>query len=159
VDAIELLKDDHDRIKGLFLGIEKVDDPRGREMLLTQLLNELTIHERIEEEIFYPAVDERAKEKELEDLVIESYVEHDFVNKIAKDILATDLNAEAWPAKLKVMKENVEHHAFEEEEGKLFPKVRELFSKDELEELGSEMAELKEETSEEIEETEETSSA
>jgi hemerythrin superfamily protein len=153
VDAIELLKDDHDRIKGLFAGIEKVDDPRGREMLLAQLLSELAVHERIEEEVFYPAVDERAKEKALEDLVIESYVEHDFVDRIAKDILATDLNAEAWSAKLKVMRENVEHHAFEEEEGKLFPKVTELFSKEELEELGSEMAELKEETAEEIEET------
>ena len=153
MDAIELLKDDHDRIKGLFLGIEKVDDPRGREMLLAQLLNELAIHERVEEQIFYPAIDERAKEKELEDLVIESYVEHDFVDRIAKDVLATDYDAEAWPAKLKVMRENVEHHAFEGEEGNLFPKVRELFSKDELDELGSEMAELKEETSEEIEET------
>jgi len=153
VDALTLLKEDHQRVKGLFQGLEKTEDARGREMLFTQLLNELTIHERIEEEIFYPAVDERAKEKKLEELVIESYVEHDFVDKIAADILKTEYDAEAWPAKLKVMKENVEHHAFEEEEGKLFPKVQELFSEQELSELGDEMMELKEEAKEEVEET------
>lgn len=153
MDALTLLKEDHERVKGLFQAFEKTDDARGREMLFTQLLNELTIHERIEEEIFYPAVDERAKEKELQDLVIESYVEHDWVNRIAKDILDTDYDAEAWPAKLKVMKENVAHHAFEEEEGKLFPKVQELFSEQELRELGDEMMELKQDALEEAETT------
>lgn len=153
MDAITLLKEDHERVKGLFQAFEKTDDARGREMLFTQLLNELTIHERIEEEIFYPAVDERAKEKELEELVIESYVEHDWVSRIAKDILDTDYDAEVWPAKLSVMKENVEHHAFEEEEGKLFPKVQELFSEQELRELGDEMMELKQDALEEAETT------
>src|SRR5437762_1746730 len=97
-------------------------------MVFEQLLGELRVHERIEEEIFYPAVEERAKKKQVKDMIIESYVEHGFIDRIAKDSLDTDPDAEAWPAKVNVMKENVEHHAFEEEEEKLFPKVKEMFS-------------------------------
>jgi hemerythrin superfamily protein len=152
VDAVSLLKEDHQRIKGLFQQIEKIEDKRGRKMLLDQLLGELRVHERIEEEVFYPAVEERAKQKELKELIIESYVEHDWVDRIAKDILDTDIETEAWPAKLNVMKENVEHHAFEEEEGKLFPQVQEMFSGDEREDLGAEMGMLRDDATEEIEE-------
>lgn len=153
MDALTLLKEDHQKVKSLFSDIEATEDPKTRKQLFDTLLRELTVHERIEEEIFYPAVDERAKEKKTEELIVESYVEHDFVNKISADVLKTKPDAESWPAKVKLMRENVEHHAFEEEEGKLFPKVRQLFSADELEELGEEMMELKEETQEEVEET------
>lgn len=151
MDALTLLKADHQKIKGIFGELEGAEDPKTRKALFAELMSELTVHERIEEEIFYPAVDERAREKKTEELLIESYVEHAFVDTISQEILATDYAAEAWPAKVKVMKENVEHHAFEEEEGKLFPKVRQLFSADELEELGAEMEELKEEVGEELE--------
>jgi hemerythrin superfamily protein len=151
MDALTLLKEDHQKVKGIFAEIEGTEDPKTRKALFAKLMSELTVHERIEEEIFYPAVDERAREKKTEELIVESYVEHAFVDKISQEILRTDYAAEAWPAKLKVMKENVEHHAFEEEEGKLFPKVRQLFSADELEELGEEMMELKEEAEEESE--------
>ncbi len=152
MDALTLLKEDHQKVKSLFSDIEATEDPKMRKQLFDTLLRELTVHERIEEEIFYPAVDERAKEKKTEEQIIESYVEHDYVNKISADVLKTKPDAESWAAKVKVMKESVEHHAFEEEEGKLFPKVRQLFSMDELEELGEEMMELKEETTEEVEE-------
>jgi len=153
MDALSLLKEDHKKVKALFKQIEETEDPKKRKALFDTLMSELLVHERIEEEIFYPAVDERAKTKKIEEIIIESYVEHDFVNTIAADVLKTKPDEESWPAKVKVMKENVEHHAIEEEEEKLFPKVRALFSADELEELGQEMLELKEETQEEIEET------
>lgn len=152
MDAITLLKEDHQKVKGIFGELEKAEDPKTRKSLFAELMKELSIHERIEEEIFYPAVEARAKEKKTEELIVESYVEHAFVDTISQDILKTDYGSEVWPAKLKVMKENVEHHAFEEEEEKLFPKVRQLFSKDELEELGAEMMELKEDAMEEVEE-------
>ena len=126
---------------------------RGRKMLLDQLLGELRVHERVEEQVFYPAIDGRARDKKTEEMIIESYIEHDWIDRISKDLLETEPDAEAWPAKLKVMKENVEHHAFEEEEEKLFPKVKEMFSGEELEELGAEMADLREDAEEEIEET------
>ena len=146
MDAIALLKQDHQKVKKLMSDLEKTTE-RGvktREELFGKLMAELTVHEKIEEEIFYPAVKERAESKKVEELIAESYEEHHFVDMIAAEIKTTPFDAEEWGAKFKVMMENVEHHAIEEEEGKLFPKVQRAFSKEELEDLGTRMLELKE---------------
>jgi hemerythrin superfamily protein len=146
MDALALLEDDHQKVKKLMGELEKTTERavKTREELFTKLVTELTIHERIEEEIFYPEVKERATSRKLEELVAESYEEHHFVDVVKAEIAETPFDAEEWAAKFKVMKENVEHHAFEEEEGKMFPKVRRAFSKAELEDMGTRMAELKE---------------
>ncbi|TMC46670.1 MAG: hemerythrin domain-containing protein [Chloroflexi bacterium] len=146
MDALTLLEEDHQKVKKLMGEIEKTTE-RGvktREELFGKLVEELTIHEKIEEQIFYPAVKERATSKQLEELVNESYEEHHFVDLVKAEIENTPFASEQWAAKFKVMKENIEHHAFEEEEGEMFPKVRRAFKKDELEEMGARMAELKE---------------
>ena len=146
MDAITLLKQDHQKVKKLMAELEKTTE-RGvktREELFGKLMAELTVHERIEEEIFYPAVKERAETKQVQELIAESYEEHHFVDMIAEEIKETPFEAEEWAAKFKVMMENIEHHAIEEEEGKLFPKVQRAFSKAELEDLGARMLELKE---------------
>lgn len=146
MDALALLKQDHQKFKKLMEDLERTTE-RGvktRQELFTKLIGELTVHEKIEEEIFYPAVKERAESKEVEELINESYQEHHFVDVIAEEIKQTPFEAEEWAAKFKVMMENVEHHAVEEEEGKLFPKVKRAFSAAELEELGARMLELKE---------------
>jgi hemerythrin superfamily protein len=145
MDALTLLEDDHQKVKKLMGELEKTTERavKTREELFTRLLTELTIHERIEEEIFYPEVKERATSRKLEELVAESYEEHHFVDVVKAEIAETPFDAEEWAAKFKVMKENVEHHAFEEEEGKMFPKVRRAFSKAELEDMGTRMAELR----------------
>ncbi|HEU5287055.1 MAG TPA: hemerythrin domain-containing protein [Candidatus Limnocylindria bacterium] len=145
MDALSLLTEDHQKVKKLMAEIEKTTE-RGvktREELFGKLLTELTIHEQIEEQIFYPEVKEKATTKQLEELVTESYEEHHFVDTVKAEIQDTPFEAEEWAAKFKVMKENVEHHAFDEEEGKMFPKVRKAFSKAELEDMGTRMAELK----------------
>ncbi|HUG55710.1 MAG TPA: hemerythrin domain-containing protein [Candidatus Limnocylindrales bacterium] len=145
-DALSLLRDDHDKVKKIMDELEKTTE-RGvktRQELFGRLMQELTVHEKIEEEIFYPAVKERAESKKVEELIAESYEEHHFVDVVAAEIKQTPFDAKEWGAKFKVMKENVEHHAIEEEEGKLFPKVRRAFSKAELEDLGQRMLELKE---------------
>jgi hemerythrin superfamily protein len=145
MDALTLLEQDHQKVKKLMGEIEKTTE-RGvktREQLFTKLVEELTIHEKIEEQIFYPAVKERATSKKLEELVAESYEEHHFVDVVKAEIQETPFEAEEWAAKFKVMMENIEHHAFEEEEEKMFPKVRKAFSKAELEDLGAQMEELK----------------
>jgi hemerythrin superfamily protein len=146
MDALTLLEQDHQKVKKLMGEIEKTTE-RGvktRQELFGKLVEELTIHEKIEEQIFYPQVKERAKTKQLEELVTESYEEHHFVDVVKAEIEGTPFEAEEWAAKFKVMMENIEHHAFEEEEGKMFPKVRKVFSKSELEDMGTEMSELKE---------------
>ncbi|TMC69803.1 MAG: hemerythrin domain-containing protein [Chloroflexi bacterium] len=147
MDALTLLEQDHQKVKKLMGEIEKTTE-RGiktREELFGKLVDELTIHEEIEEQIFYPAVKERAISKQVEELVTESYEEHHFVDLVKAEIENTPFEAEEWAAKFKVMMENISHHAFEEEEGKMFPKVRRAFKKDELEDLGARMQELKEE--------------
>jgi hemerythrin superfamily protein len=145
MDAITLLEQDHQKVKKLMAEIEKTTE-RGiktREQLFNKLVQELTIHEKIEEQIFYPEVKERATSKQLEELVTESYEEHHFVDIVMAEIEDTPFDSEEWKAKFKVMMENIEHHAFEEEEGKMFPKVRRAFKKDELEDMGARMGELK----------------
>lgn len=145
MDALTLLEHDHQKVKKIMGELEKTTE-RGiktRQELFNTLVEELTIHEKIEEQIFYPAVKERAKSEQLEELVAESYEEHHFVDMVKAEIEKTPFESEEWAAKFKVMMENISHHAFEEEEGKMFPKVRRAFKKDELEDLGARMEELK----------------
>lgn len=137
MDALALLKADHDKAKTLMDELEKTTE-RGvktRQEKWTKLLKDLTIHENIEEQIFYPALHEHPK---LKDIVLEALEEHHLVDDIVEQLKDTAFEDEHWSAKFKVTKENVEHH-IEEEEGPMFTKVRQVFSKEELEELGSRM--------------------
>src|SRR6185295_7451061 len=99
---------------------------------LSKLKQELSIHEVIEEEIFYPALREHAEAK---DIVLEAFEEHDVVNMIMAEIEQTPVDDETWGAKFTVMKENLEHH-IEEEEGEMFDKAREIFDRETLVSLG-----------------------
>jgi hypothetical protein len=142
MDAIALLKQDHEEVKKIMEKLDKTTE-RGvktREELFTKLKSEMTIHETIEEEIFYPALKEHPKAKEL---VLEGYEEHHVVDLIMGEISQTPYEDETWGAKFSVMKENVEHH-IEEEEGEMFKQARQVFSKSELEELGTRMEQRKE---------------
>lgn len=146
MDALRLLAQDHQKVKKILGELEKTTEraAKKREELFGQLMQELTVHEKIEEAIFYPAVKERAETKKIEELINESYEEHHIVDVVAAEIKGTPFEDEQWHARFKVLKENIDHHAFEEEEGKLFPKVRRAFSEDELEDLGARMMEMKE---------------
>ncbi len=142
MDALQLLKDDHDKMKKLLEQGESTTErgEKTRTELLEKILEELTVHERIEEEIFYPALKEHPRAKEL---VLEAYEEHHVVDTIFGEIQATPVGDETWGAKFKVAKENIEHH-IQEEEGEMFTQARQIFSRTELEELGARMQELKE---------------
>jgi len=137
MDAIALLKEDHVKAKKLMTELEETTE-RGvktREQKWTKLLKELTIHENIEEEIFYPALMEHPKAK---DIVLEAMEEHHLVDDIVEQLKDTPFDDEHWGAKLKVTKENVEHH-IEEEETEMFKISRQVFTKEELGELGASM--------------------
>ena len=99
------------------------------------------MHEAIEEEIFYPALKEHPKAK---DLVLEAYEEHNVVDMVMKEIEGVAYDDETWGAKLTVMKENVEHH-IEEEEDEMFKQARQVFSEEELADLGERMSARKSE--------------
>jgi len=99
------------------------------------------VHEAIEEEIFYPALKEHPKAKEL---VLEAYEEHNVVDLVMREIESVPVEDETWGAKLPVMKENVENH-IEEEESEMFKQARQVFNEQELSQLGDRMAARKEE--------------
>jgi hypothetical protein len=138
MDALKLLKDDHDKVKGMLEKLDKTTEAAEvtRTNGLVQLKKELTVHETIEEEILYPALTEFAKTK---DIALEAYEEHHVVDSIMAELEATPVEDETWAAKLTVMKENLEHH-IEEEEGEMFKQVRQVMDEDELSELGERMA-------------------
>jgi hemerythrin-like domain-containing protein len=143
MDAIGLLKDDHEKMKGLLNELDATTE-RGtttRERLFTKVREELTIHEAIEEEIFYPALKEHPKAREI---VLEAYEEHGVVDMVIAEIEGVPFDDETWAAKFTVMKENIEHH-IEEEEKEMFKQARDVFSKEELQELGGRMTARKEE--------------
>ena len=138
MDAISLLEEDHKKVKKLLADLDSTTE-RGvktREELFTKVKQELQVHEAIEEEIFYPALKEHPKAK---DLVLEAYEEHNVVDMAMKEIEGVAYDDETWGAKLTVMKENVEHHIGEEED-EMFKQARQVFSKEELTDLGDRMA-------------------
>jgi hemerythrin superfamily protein len=109
VNALELIKSDHDRLKKLFDDALDNDEPAAREAVLHAIRSELMAHERMEEDIFYPAL---------------------------RSV------SQVWQAKLKVLRENLDHH-MEEEEGEMFKRARQALSKEALEELGGRMQQAK----------------
>jgi hemerythrin superfamily protein len=134
MDALKLLKEDHDRIKPLLAEIKETTEraEKTRSELFSRIKEELTVHEVIEEEIFYPTLKEHPKAKEI---VLEGYEEHDVVNILMGELDGMEPTDERFGPKVNVMAENIEHH-IEEEEGDMFKKARQVLSENELEELG-----------------------
>jgi len=136
MDAIQLLKDDHQKVEKIFSSMERKEN---RQRLFPELDRELTVHATIEEQIFYPAAREAEPTR---DLVLESIEEHKQIKMVLADLEQTDKTTDEWGAALKVLKEDVMHHVGEEED-ELFPKVKKILSKDQLDDLGTRMEELK----------------
>src|SRR4051812_11783051 len=141
MNAIDLLEQDHRTVEGLMDELEATTERaiKTREDLFRKFRLLLTVHEVIEEEIFYPALKSHPKAK---DIVLEGYEEHHVVDLLMGELSALDVSDESWGAKATVMKENVEHH-IEEEEGEMFRQARAVFDATELRELGDRMAERK----------------
>lgn len=138
-DAIALLKEDHDAVEKLFKQFESAKGEGRKEKLARQICMELTIHTKIEEEIFYPACDGKIEE----DLLKEAYVEHDSAKLLMAEIEAGNGQSDDFfDAKVQVLSEQVEHHV-EEEEKELFPKVRKADL--DLDALGEQLAQRKKE--------------
>ena len=110
-DAIALLKEDHRTVEQLFEQFEKASGDGRKEKLALQICRELTVHAQIEEEIFYPACEGKVEEE----LLKEAYVEHDAAKVLIAEIEAGEPSDEFFDAKVKVLKEEIEHHVEEEE--------------------------------------------
>jgi len=133
VDAIVLLKDDHKKVKGLFKKL------KGHDLsVVPDICTELTIHAEIEERIFYPAI--RGEVEKLD--VDEAYEEHHVAKVLIAELQGMKPTDDRYEAKAIVLMEMVEHHV-EEEEGELFPDVREALGRNRLKEIGAALEALK----------------
>jgi len=144
MDAIQLLKADHTKVKGLLSELSETTTRavKKRAELLAEIRVNLKAHSQIEEEIFYPAF-KKAGEKEEAKMYFEAMEEHRAAGDLVlPDLLNTDTASEKFSGRAKVLKELVEHHVKEEEE-EMFKQAKKLFSKDELNELGTRMEQRK----------------
>ena len=143
-DAIALLKQDHKKVHGMLKKLQNAKNGDGRRNLFGQIQHDLKIHTQIEEEIFYPAFKNASRTKDEKKLFFEANEEHHVVDMVLPEMETSSLGTDEFSAKAKVLLDLVEHH-IEEEEGPMFSKVRQEFSKDELEELGQRMEASKQE--------------
>ena len=140
-DAIVMLKEDHKEVRALFREFQKSSTtPARKEQIVRKVIELLTVHTYIENEVMYPRV--RALVPDLEDDVLESYEEHHVADVLVMELDAMDRDDERFEAKATVLIENVTHH-IEEEEQEWFPKVREALGRATLQEIGAELAAAK----------------
>ncbi len=137
-DAIVLLKEDHKTMRKLFRQFEKAgkDARATKNRVARQILEELTVHTYLENEVMYPEV--RALLPDIEDDILESYEEHHVADLLCFELVAMDADDERFVPKMTVLIENVEHH-MDEEEDEWFPKVREGLGRKKLGEIGDRM--------------------
>jgi len=137
-DAIVLLKADHKEVKKLFREFEGAGEnaTTRKGEIVNKIIELLTMHTYIENEVMYPEV--RRLLPDLEDDVLESYEEHHVADVLCMELFAMSPDAERFDAKTTVLIENVSHH-IEEEEEEWFPKVRAGLGRKQLSELGERM--------------------
>jgi hemerythrin superfamily protein len=141
-DAIVVLRNDHKEIKKLFKQFQDAGDSATarKGALVKQIIEELTVHTYLENEVMYPEV--RKLLPDLEDDVLESYEEHHVADLLCAELYTMTAGDERFDAKTTVLIENVTHH-IEEEEQEWFPKVRQGLGRKQLQEIGARMTDLR----------------
>jgi len=136
MNAIEMLKKQHREVEKLFSKFEALGESaaKSKQRVFNEIADALAMHATIEEKHFYPAV----KAKRTEDILLEALEEHLSLKRIIADLLKMEPSDDSFDAKVKVLKEQVEHHVGEEEED-LFPKVTKILSASELTALQQQM--------------------
>lgn len=137
-DAIALLRADHKLVSALFAEYEKARSTSKKKMLVSQICTELSVHAQVEEEIFYPAVKQALKDKEM---IPEALVEHATLKELIGQVESIEPDGEMFNAKIKVLSEYVKHHV-KEEQNEMFPQAKS--TKLDMVELGGRMAARKE---------------
>lgn len=141
MNAVELLKADHDVVRKLFQDVKESDESR-HPAIFKKIKAELDVHAHIEEVIFYPKL-QADGDKELIDIVLEGIEEHRQMKMFLRQLADLKDDSEQFEPKLKVLMEDTDHHV-KEEEDKMFPLVKEQFESDVLNRLGDKMAAEKE---------------
>ena len=137
LEAIALLRADHKAVDALFAEYEKARAPSKKKQLVSKICTELSVHAQVEEEIFYPAVKQALKDKEL---VPEAIVEQATMKDLIAQVEGVEPDGEMFDAKIKVLSEYVKHHV-KEEHTEMFPKAK--ATRLDMLELGAHIAERK----------------
>jgi Hemerythrin HHE cation binding domain len=142
VNAIDLLEKQHEEVEEMFEKFESAgrNARKTKERLCRDLADSLAVHAEIEEKIFYP----ESKQENTEEILRESVEEHLAMKRTLADLIESEIDDAQFDARMKVLKEQVEHHV-EEERSELFPKVKKNCSKEELEDMGVRMEQMAEE--------------
>jgi hemerythrin superfamily protein len=141
-DAIVVLKEDHKTVKRLFKEFQSagVDAKARKAELVAKILEELTVHTYLENEVMYPEV--RKLMPDLEDDILESYEEHHVADVLCFELATMTPDDERFDAKVTVLIENVTHH-IDEEEKDWFPKVRQGLGRNQLQDIGKRMEDMR----------------
>ena len=142
MDALRILKDDHDRVEKLFVRFEKAGSRAGKAKadIVARFVRELSVHAAIEEQVFYPLV--RREVPEALDYVLDSLEEHHIVKWLLSELEGMDLDDERFDAKVRVLIESVRYHVGEEE-SELFPEVWTALGRTRLNDLGERLVAAK----------------
>jgi hemerythrin superfamily protein len=132
MDALELLKKDHQKAKDLFEQAEETEQENDKKRIFKQIKKELETHARIEEGIFYPAIENH---EQLKELVLKSYKDHRQIKTLLREIDDLASDSKLFEPKPNALKQNVKRRN-EEEESKMFPQVCELLDDETLEKIG-----------------------
>jgi hemerythrin-like domain-containing protein len=141
MNGLELLKEDHRKVQGLFEQVKATENERQRKQLYKKIEAELETHTYIEEKVLYPAL---KKYEEFNEMAMEAVEEHLQMKILLRDIDRLSEGSERFEPKLMVLIENVNHH-IEKEEGEMFPEVERRFSGERLEDLGQSLEAAKKE--------------
>jgi hemerythrin superfamily protein len=144
-DALQVLREDHNKVKDLFQRFEKTEARAQKKQIADQAIMELMVHAQIEEEIFYPSMKKQLGDV---DLLHEAEEEHHVAEVLMEELTTMRLNDKSFDAKFMVLAENVKHH-IGEEEGEMFPKAAEA-GRQTLDRVGQMLMERKMELMEEM---------
>jgi len=139
MNALKILEQDHQNVKGLFQEMGRASDQNRRKELFDRIDTQLEIHAHIEETVFYPAIEHH---EELSEMVAEALEDHQEAKALLEELEELGSDSHEFGSKLQELMEGVEHHV-QEEEGEMFPKVRELFNEGQLEQLGQDLESAK----------------
>jgi iron-sulfur cluster repair protein YtfE (RIC family) len=131
MNVFELLKQDHQKVSGIFQRIEAASATAERQQLFVQLKQELDLHAQVEETILYPALKQA---EETRNITLEAYEEHQEVKDLLAEIQQTPPDDEEWTALVMELRESVEHHV-EEEESEMFAQARDVLTEQQIDEI------------------------
>lgn len=135
----DILKQDHDNVKNMFEQIEEDEEGENREEMFAGLRSELQEHMQLEENFFYPVMEQS---EDLRDMALEAYEEHHVAKTILSEFSGLDFDDDRWHAKMKVLQEVVNHH-IQEEEKNIFKSARKALETDQISEITNQIREHK----------------